>query len=128
MALIVDFVELEKKMYESFIQKISIQDSLVFTAEIQAELTRQFQQPNTRKVAKLLQEKWLARYHELIEFEKHNQSAAFMCGRKLGNWARRQRQQYTFFKEEKHNSMTAERIGLLDAIDFTWSPKLNIGK
>ena len=28
MALIVDFVELDKKVYESFIQKISIQDSL----------------------------------------------------------------------------------------------------
>jgi hypothetical protein len=40
MALIVDFVELDKKMYESFIQKISIQDSLVFTDVIKAELTR----------------------------------------------------------------------------------------
>ena len=40
MTLIVDFVELDKKVYESFIQKISIQDSLVFTDVIKAELTR----------------------------------------------------------------------------------------
>ena len=40
MALIVDLVELDKKVYESFIQKISIQDSLVFTDVIKADLTR----------------------------------------------------------------------------------------
>ena len=91
-------------------------------------LTRQFQLPNTRKVPTLLQEKWLVTYNELIEYNKHNQSAAFMCGGKLGNWVKWRRQQYTFFKEEKYNSMTAERIGLLDVIGFTWSPKLNIRK
>ena len=42
MVLIVDFVELEKKMYESFIQENFIPDSLVFTDVIQAEFTRQF--------------------------------------------------------------------------------------
>ena len=47
MALIVDFEELNKKKYQSFIQEKYIPDSLVFTDVIEEELTRQFQQPNT---------------------------------------------------------------------------------
>ena len=77
MALIVDFVELDKKMYESFIQEKFIPDSLVFTDVIQAELTHQFQQANTQQVRTIHQEKWLAKYNELIEYEKLNRSAAF---------------------------------------------------
>ena len=46
------------------------------------------------------QEKWLARYNELIEYEKHNRSAAFMCGGKLGAWVNTQRAQY------RDNTMT----------------------
>ena len=61
MALIVDFVKLDSKKYQSFIQDKAILDSLVFTDRIQAELTRQFQQPNTRKVPILLQEKLLVK-------------------------------------------------------------------
>ena len=83
MVLIVDFVELEKKMYESFIQENFIPDSLVFTDVIQAELTRQFKQANTRKVQTIHQEKWLAQYHELIEYKKLNTSDAVMPGGKL---------------------------------------------
>ena len=37
------------------------------------------------------QEKWLARYNELIEYKKHNRSAAFMCGGKLGAWVQTSR-------------------------------------
>ena len=121
MALIVDFVELDKKMYESFIQEKFIPDSLVFTDVIQAELTHQFQQANTQQVRTIHQEKWLAKYNELIEYEKLNRSAAFMCGGKLGTWVKTQRAQYRVFKEGKSNNMTAERIELLKAIDFTWS-------
>ena len=61
MALIVDFVKLDSEKYQSFIQDKAILDSLVFTDRIQAELTRQFQQPNTRKVPILLQEKLLVK-------------------------------------------------------------------
>ena len=99
MALIVDFVELDKKMYESFIQEKFIPDSLVFTDVIQAELTHQFQQANTQQVRTIHQEKWLAKYNELIEYEKLNRSAAFMCGGKLGTWVKTQRAQYESFKE-----------------------------
>ena len=85
MVLIVDFVEPEKKMYEPFIQEKFIPDSLVFTDVIQAELTHQFKQANTRKVQTIHQEKWLARhqYHELIEYKKINTSNAVMPGGKL---------------------------------------------
>ena len=44
-----------------------------------------------------------------------------MCGGKLGTWVKTQRAQYRVFKEGKSNNMTAERIELLKAIDFTWS-------
>ena len=63
MALIVEFDEPDKIiMYESFIQKISIQDSLIFTDAIEAELTHQFQLTNTQQLRTILQEKWLAQY------------------------------------------------------------------
>ena len=45
-----------------------------------------------------------------------------MCGRKLGAWVKWQRYQYKNSKEGKHNTMTEERIRLLKAIGFTWSP------
>ena len=120
MTLIVDFVKLDSEKYQSFIQDKAIPDSLVFTDEIQAELTRQLQQPNTRKVPTLLQEKWLVTYNELIEYNKHNQSAAFMCGGKLGTWVHTQRTQYRFLQENKKSNMTEEQIELLKAIGFFW--------
>ena len=94
---------------------------MVFTEAIQAELTYQFQLPNTGQVRRTHQENWLARYNELIEYEKHNQFAAFMCFGKLGEWVHTQRKNYKFFKEGKYNNMTAERIVLLKVIGFTWS-------
>ena len=100
MAFIVDFVELDSEKYQSFIRENSIPDSLVFTDVIQAELTRQFKQANTRKVQTIHQEKWLAKCNELIEYKKHNRSAAFMCGGKLGAWVNTQRAQY------RDNTMT----------------------
>ena len=122
MVLIVDFVEPEKKMYKPFIQEKFIPDSLVFADVIQAELTHQFQLTNTQKVQTIHQEKWLAKYNELIEYEKHNRSAAFMCGGKLGAWVKTQRTHYNYrvSKEGKHTTMTSERIELLKAIGFTW--------
>ena len=48
------------------------------------------------------QEKWLAQYNELIEYKKHNQSAAFMCGGKLEYWVKNQRTQYRLFQEGKN--------------------------
>ena len=119
MALIVDFEELDKKMYESFIQEKYISDSLVFTAEIQAELTRQFQQPNTRGVRTILQERWLVKYNELIEYNELNKdtSDSVMPG-KLNDWVLNQRTQYRFLQENKKSHMTAERFELLEANDF----------
>ena len=49
MALIVDFVELEKKIYESFIKEKSIPDTLVFTAEIQSSRTCTPNKPTLEK-------------------------------------------------------------------------------
>ena len=83
MAFIVDFVKLDSEKYQSFIREKSIPDSLVFTDVIQAELTRQFKQANTRKVQTIHQEQWLAQYHELIEYKKLNTSDAVMPGGKL---------------------------------------------
>ena len=83
MAFIVDFVKLDSEKYQSFIREKSIPDSLVFTDVIQAELTRQFKQANTRKVQTIHQEKWLAQYHELIKYKKLNTSDAVMPGGKL---------------------------------------------
>ena len=120
MALIVDFVKLDKKMYQSFLQEKYIPDSLVFTPEIQDELTRQFQQPNTGPVRTIHQEKWLVNYNELLKDQKYYRSIAFMCDGKLGEWVKTQRKNYRFLQEEKKSSMTAERIELLEAIGFTW--------
>ena len=120
MALIVDFVKLDSEKYQSFIQDKAIPDSLVFTDEVQAKLTRQFQQPNSVQVRTIHQEKWLAKYNELIEYKKHNESAAFMCGEKLGNWVHTQRTQYRFLQENKKSNMTEEQIDeLLNEIGFT---------
>ena len=66
------------------------------------------------------QEKWLAQYHELIDYEKLNTSDPDMPG-KLKNWVITQRSHYRLFQEGKNNTMTAERIELLEAIGFTWS-------
>ena len=118
MALIVDFVKLDKKMYPSFIQeKYNIPDSLVFTPEIQDELTRQFQQPNTRIVPSILQERWLVKYNELIEYNKLNKdtSDSVMPG-KLENWVFNQRTQYRYLQENKKSNMTEERIELLEGL------------
>ena len=110
MALIVDFVELDKKMYQFFIQGKSIPDSLVFTtAEIQVELAHQFQQANTGQVRTIHQEKWLAHYNELIKYKKLNRSAAFMCGGKLGRWVKTQRHHYKSSKEGKYYYYYASR-------------------
>ena len=121
MALIVDFVELEKKMYESFIQEKYIPDSLVFTPEIQDELTHRFQQANTAGVRTIHQEKWLVKYNELLKDQKYYRSIAFMCDGKLGTWVANQRTQYRFLQENKKSNMTQERMELLKVIGFTWS-------
>ena len=121
MALIVDFDKLDKKKYQSFLQEKYIPDSLVFTTEIQAELTRQFQQANTPTVRTILQEKWLVKYNELVKYEQYYRSVDFKCHGQLGTWVNNQRKQYKFFKEGKYNNMTSERIELLKAIGFTWS-------
>ena len=123
MALIVDFDELEKIMYQPFLEEKYKPDSLVFTAEIQDELTHQFQQPNTRGVRTILQERWLVKYNELIEFDKHITIAAFMCGGELGAWVKTQREQYSLLQKNDESNMTTERIKLLEAIGFTWSPR-----
>ena len=120
MALIVDFEELEQKKYQTFLQEKYIPDSLVFTPEIQDELTRQFEQPNTGQVKTIHQEKWLVNYNELLKDQKYYRSIVFMCDGKLGGWVKTQRENYRFLQEEKKSSMTAERIELLEAIGFTW--------
>ena len=66
---------------------------------IEAELTRQFQLTNTTRVRTIQQEKWLAHYNELIEYEKLNRSAAFMCGGKLGRWVNKQRTHYRLLQD-----------------------------
>ena len=100
MALIVDFDKLDKKKYQSFIQEKYIPDSLVFTDEIEKELTLQFQQPNTGPVRTNHQEKWLAKYNELFKYEKYYRSVDYKCHGKLGTWVHTQRTQYSFLQEK----------------------------
>ena len=69
----------------------------------------------------ILQQKWLAQYHELIDYEKLNTSDSNMPGKLLKNWVITQRRHYRLFQEGKNNTMTAERIELLEEIGFTWS-------
>ena len=76
MALIVDFDELEKIMYQPFLEEKYKPDSLVFTAEIQDELTHQFQQANSVGVRTIRQEKWLVNYNELIEYNELNKDTS----------------------------------------------------
>ena len=106
-------------VYQSFIREKYIPDSLVFTEAIQAQLTCQFQQPNTRGVRTILQEKWLARYNELIEYNELNKdtSDSVMPG-KLKDWVITQTTQYRYLQENKKSNMTEERIELLKANDF----------
>ena len=108
-------------MYQSFIQAKYIPDSLVFTPEIQDELTHQFQQANTAGVRTIHQEKWLVNYNELLKDQKYYRSIAFMCDGKLGTWVANQRTQYRFLQENKKSNMTEERMELLKVIGFTWS-------
>ena len=41
---------------------------------------------------------------------------------KLENWVATQTTQYRYLQENKKSDMTEERIELLKAIGFTWSP------
>jgi len=57
--LIVDFIELDHKKYQSFIQENSIQDCLVLLDDvIEQKLTCKFQLPNSGQVRSVNEERW----------------------------------------------------------------------
>lgn len=67
---------------------------------------------------------WMQRYDELVEFYKSFGHSIvpilFDANRPLANWVSCQRQEYRYFVEDKPSRMTAERIKLLNKVDFVW--------
>ena len=107
--------ELDKKMYESFIQEKSIPDSLVFTDAIQAELQNlqevSFNNPALKKCKQYFNRNWLA-----VNKDTNN----VPMPEKIVVWVQTQRYHYTLFSDRKKSYMTLEQIKLLKAIGFKW--------
>jgi hypothetical protein len=69
-------------------------------------------------------EKWMHRYHDLLEYRKQNGhcNVPFDFKEKpfLSQWVKRQRHQYKCKFNGKHSHLTSERIGLLEMVGFIW--------
>jgi len=78
------------------------------------------------KGGQTFEEKWNERFHELEAYKaKHGHCNVSTKSGKLGNWVKRQREQYRLSKEGKSSSMTDERVQKLELIGFQW---YNIGE
>jgi len=70
---------------------------------------------------------WNDRYEQLLAFKKENGHCVvpqhYTSNRALGKWVAKQREQYRFFKENKHSFLTEERIDLLKSVGFVWQIK-----
>jgi hypothetical protein len=68
----------------------------------------------------LLGQKWMEFFHKLVAYKKQNKSASvprsYKEDPKLGVWVSHQRAFY------KNNTISIERINLLESIDFVWDP------
>jgi len=76
-------------------------------------------------------EMWQKRFAELVGFQKNfkhclvpfDYQAENLATGELCRWVRRQRYQYNLFRQEKHSSMTLERIRKLNNIGFVWDSR-----
>lgn len=69
---------------------------------------------------------WHERYAELLSYKKkHGHCMEFnkKTDRDLGQWAASQRYQYRLYLDGKSSIITAERIELLNKINFEWEPQ-----
>lgn len=70
------------------------------------------------------EEKWSARYKELLGFHKEHGHAAvphtYPKNPQLARWVKRQRRQYKLMKDGKASTMTNERLDMLDSVGFIW--------
>ena len=72
------------------------------------------------------QQDWLERYAELVTYQtKHGHCIVPQKNHdtELGRWVTFQRYQYRFYLDGKSSHMTAERIELLNGINFEWEPQ-----
>jgi hypothetical protein len=75
--------------------------------------------------------RWLARFEELKKFRKEYGHCCVPYGyaenRKLAWWVMNQRAQYQKkLGQKKHTWLSNERVAMLDAIGFEWSPSKKI--
>ena len=70
------------------------------------------------------EEKWTQRYQELLEFRRENGHSAvphtYPKNPQLARWIKRQRRQYKLLMDGQTSTMTAERLDLLNSVDFIW--------
>lgn len=77
----------------------------------------------TRKGSKNMP--WEDQFERLRVFQEENGHCLVNTHLPLGEWVKKQRQQYRLLKEKKKSTMTAARIRLLESIGFTWSVNLD---
>ena len=70
---------------------------------------------------------WARRFQELKEFKAHFGHCfvprQYPENQKLAYWVERQRQDYRNLQKGKPSKMTTDRVGVLEAAGFHWSPK-----
>jgi hypothetical protein len=70
-------------------------------------------------------ENWKERYGELVEFRKRHGHClvpnVFKENPPLAEWVKRQRYQYKLKKLGEHNSMSDERVKMLETLGFVWN-------
>lgn len=71
------------------------------------------------------EETWNRRYRELIAYRRHNGNCRvptdYPANQCLAVWVGEQRYHYKKFREQRPNSMTTQRIELLNEIGFEWN-------
>ena len=80
MCLIIDFDECNETVYQSFLEKncnrTTFEKGLELRADVEHAVTAEFELPRTKGVKTILQEQWLARYNEVIEYNKLNKDTS----------------------------------------------------
>ena len=68
---------------------------------------------------------WSLRYQELLEFKKSQGHTVvpshYKENPKLATWVKCQRRQKKLLDSGRPNTLTTERLGLLNAVDFAWT-------
>ena len=104
----------------------------------EGKLNRYFTEERIRLLEKIgfdwdpLENAWMERYHELVEYAKLNGDC--MVPQKypekpeLGMWVCKQRCLYKQFQEGRSCGMTEERIAMLEHVGFVWNARAVRGK